>query len=113
MPTPFERANALIVKCTASAEHRLRLLEVLPTPQDGQYIEPLVALIRESIVKLRAQQATAPTVRSKAARLTYVEKVLPVLEEISNQISAFDEALKRTKWGAEQLKLIKQEGWKQ
>jgi hypothetical protein len=85
----FERVKLLIAATISNCEKRIQLLEILPTPEEGQYIAPLEPLIRENIEKLNTYES------------------LNVLSDLANQIDAFDAALKRSKWGRTQLKRIK------
>jgi hypothetical protein len=105
----FERVKLLIAATISNCEKRIQLLEILPTPEEGQYIAPLVPLIRENIEKLNTYEAQNKLLRSspRSSYSGFVEESLNVLSDLANQIDAFDAALKRSKWGRTQLKRIK------
>lgn len=103
----FDRVKALTVKTIDNCEKRLGLLLKLPDPETGQYLTPLAPFMQESISKLKEHAAKSITVRTDAAKITYVETSLDLLSDLANRIDAFDVALKRTKWGRTELSKIK------
>lgn len=99
----FDRTKALIAANIDICEKRLKLLLSFPDEESTRYVSPLAPLVQESLDKLKEHKEKSKHLRSESSKAEYVETSIELLETLSNQVSAFDEALKKTKWGRGQL----------
>jgi len=95
----FDRTKALISANIGICERRLKLLLSFPDEESIQYVAPLASLVQQSLEKLKECADKGKRLQSESSKEKYIGESLILLENLSNQLDAFDDALKRTKWG--------------
>jgi hypothetical protein len=104
--TQFKRVQELFSSNIASIRTRLTVRDAEIPPGVARDFTDHFPVLEAHLEKLRNFQLKGEDASTAGSRRTYVEDSLDLLEAASDQISAFDFALKKSKWGKDYLRRI-------